>query len=201
MPWNVNIKPEQFLPKASGSEALRLDRSVQSIQPLSPFDGPHPSKLRSGILDEPRRSSTIFDATKAYRGANRSPHADFVCRGFESGAATSQTHYFGSPVLLSESSATGLDLDKRRFDSPPNGVCSRPSRRGRSPRAGVRPGICRNRADQIICVTTPILPSQIVAAQLRDSVPDNTMANLTTGDQAGSEMRYCSQSSGMKCRR
>lgn len=52
MPWNVNMKPEQFLPKASGSETPRLDRSVQSIQPLSPFDGPHPSKLRSYILGD-----------------------------------------------------------------------------------------------------------------------------------------------------
>jgi hypothetical protein len=37
---------------------------VQSIQPLSPFDAPHPSKLRSCVLDEPRPSSTIFEAIK-----------------------------------------------------------------------------------------------------------------------------------------
>jgi hypothetical protein len=64
MLWNVNIKPERFLPKALGREALRLDRSVQSIQPLSPFDTPHPSKLRSCVLDEPRPSSMIFEAIK-----------------------------------------------------------------------------------------------------------------------------------------
>jgi hypothetical protein len=64
MLWNVNIKPERFLPKAFGRETLRLDRSVQSIQPLSPFDAPHPSKLRSSVLDEPRPSSTIVEAIK-----------------------------------------------------------------------------------------------------------------------------------------
>jgi hypothetical protein len=57
-------QPERFLPKAPGREALRLDRSVQSIQTLSPFDAPHPSKLRSCVLDEPRPSSIIFEVIK-----------------------------------------------------------------------------------------------------------------------------------------
>jgi hypothetical protein len=85
MLWNVNIKPERFLPKAFGRETLRLDRSVQSIQPLSPFDAPHPSKLRSSVLDEPRPSSTIVEAIKRALWVNRLPHAACIHRGFESG--------------------------------------------------------------------------------------------------------------------
>jgi Putative transposase len=50
MPWNVSIKPELLLPKASDRKTLRLDRGVRSIQPLSPLDASHPSKLRSCAL-------------------------------------------------------------------------------------------------------------------------------------------------------
>jgi hypothetical protein len=64
MPWNVNIKPELLLPKAFAQRNLRLDRSVRSIQPLSPLDASHPTKLRSCGSRRTEASSRIFEAIK-----------------------------------------------------------------------------------------------------------------------------------------
>jgi len=44
------------------NSSVRSQRAVD--QPLSPFDAPHPNKLRSCVLDEPRPSSTIVEAIK-----------------------------------------------------------------------------------------------------------------------------------------